>query len=58
MISVLASSVVDCGLEPRSAQTKDYKIGNSCFSAKHAGERAKISWLRIRIFCPRRQGVT
>jgi hypothetical protein len=25
--SVLASSVVDCGFEPRSGHTKDYTIG-------------------------------
>ena len=33
MVSVLASSVVDRGLESRSGQTKDYKIGICCFSA-------------------------
>jgi hypothetical protein len=33
---MLASSVVDRGFEPRSGQTKDYKIGICCFSAKHA----------------------
>jgi hypothetical protein len=27
MVSVLASSAVDRGFEPRSGQTKDYKIG-------------------------------
>ena len=27
MVSVLASSAVECGFEPRSGQTKDYKIG-------------------------------
>jgi hypothetical protein len=27
MVSVLASSAVDPGFEPRSGQTKDYKIG-------------------------------
>ena len=26
MVSVLALSAVDCGYEPRSGQTKDYKI--------------------------------
>ena len=26
MVSVLASSAVDCGFEPRSDQSKDYKI--------------------------------
>ena len=41
MVSVLASSVVDCGFEPRSGQTKDYKIGICCFSAKHAALRRK-----------------
>ena len=35
MDSVLASSVVDRGFEARSGQTKDYKIGICCFSAKH-----------------------
>ena len=33
MVSVLASSVVDHGFEPRSGQTKDYKIGICRFSA-------------------------
>ena len=36
MVSVLASSAVDRGFEPRSDQAKDYKIGMCCFSAKHA----------------------
>jgi hypothetical protein len=35
MVSVLASSAVDRGLESRSGQTKDYKIGICCFSANH-----------------------
>ena len=39
MVSVLASSVVDRGFEPRSGQTKDYKIDICCFSAKHAALR-------------------
>jgi hypothetical protein len=34
MASMLASSVVDSGFEHRSSQTKDYKIGMFCFSAK------------------------
>jgi len=38
---VLASSAVDRGFEPRSGQTKDYKIGICCFSAKHAAIRRK-----------------
>ena len=41
MVSVLASSVVDRGFEPRSGQTKDCKIGISCFSAKRAVLRRK-----------------
>ena len=36
MVSMLASSAVDRGFEPRSGLTKDYKIGICCFSAKHA----------------------
>jgi hypothetical protein len=36
MVSVLSSSVVDRGFEPRSGQTKDYKIVMCCFSAKYA----------------------
>jgi hypothetical protein len=35
MSSVLASSGVDRGFEPRSGQTKYYKIDMFCFSAKH-----------------------
>jgi hypothetical protein len=46
MVSVLASSVVDRGFEPRSGQTKDYEIGILCFSAKQAALRRKsIDWL-------------
>ena len=41
MVSVLASSAVDRGFKPRSGQTKDYKIGICCFSAKHAALRSK-----------------
>jgi hypothetical protein len=33
MVSVLVSSAVDRGFEPRSGQTKDYIIGICCFSA-------------------------
>ena len=36
MVSVLASSSIDRGFEPWSGQTKDYKIGKCCFSAKYA----------------------
>ena len=46
MVSVLASSAVDRGFDPRSGQTKDYKIGICCFSAKHAALRRKSKdWL-------------
>ena len=46
MVSVLASRVVDRGLELRSGQTKDYKIGICCFSTKHAALRRKSKdWL-------------
>ena len=41
MVSVLASIVVDCGFEVRLGQTKDYKTGICCFSAKHAALRRK-----------------
>ena len=46
MISILASSVVDRGFEPRSGQTKDYKVVICCFSTKHAALRSKSKdWL-------------
>jgi len=46
MVSVLASSAVDRGFEFRSGQTKDYKIGICCFSAKHAAlTRKNKDWL-------------
>ena len=39
MVSMLASSVVGRGFEPRSGQTEDYEIVFYCFSAKHAALR-------------------
>jgi hypothetical protein len=46
MVSLLASSVVDRGFEPRSGHTEDYKIGICCLSAKHATLRRKSKyWL-------------
>ena len=39
MVSMLASSVVDRGFDPRLGQTKDYKIVICCFSAMHAAIR-------------------
>jgi hypothetical protein len=41
LVSMVASSSVDCGFEPRSGQIKDYKIGICYFSAKHAPLRRK-----------------
>jgi hypothetical protein len=42
MVSVLTSSAVDRGFEPQSGQTKDYKIGICCFSAKHEKEQRLV----------------
>jgi hypothetical protein len=43
---MLTSSVVDRGFDLWSGQTKDYKIGVCCFSAKHAALRSKSKdWL-------------
>jgi hypothetical protein len=33
--------MVDRGFEPRSGQTKCYKIGIGCFTAKHAALKRK-----------------
>ena len=41
LVSVLDSSAVDRGFEPRSGQTKIYAIGMCCFSAKYAALRRK-----------------
>ena len=38
---MLASSAVDREFEPWWGQTKDYKIGICCFSAKHAALNRK-----------------
>ena len=46
MVNVIATSGVDYGFEPRSSQTKDYKICICCFSAEHAALRRKSKdWL-------------
>ena len=46
MVSVIVSSAVYRGFEPRSGKNKDYKIGMCCFSAKHATLRRKRKyWL-------------
>ena len=45
-VGVLASNAVDRGCEPQSGQTKVYKIGICCFSAKHRAFRRKSKdWL-------------
>ena len=41
MVSILASSAIDCGFEPQSGQIKEYEIGMCCFSAKHTALRRK-----------------
>jgi hypothetical protein len=41
MVSVLAYSAADRGLEPRSGEIKDNKIVMCCFSAKNAALRRK-----------------
>jgi len=53
MVSVLSSSVVDRGSQPRLGQTKDYKIGICCFSIQHVALRStsKTDWLIIRVMC-------
>ena len=46
MVSVIASSAVDRECEPRSVQTKNYKIDMCCFFAKHVSLRRKTNdWL-------------
>jgi len=46
MVSVLASRAVDREFEPRSGQTKDYKIAICCFSARHTAlKRKSKDWL-------------
>jgi hypothetical protein len=44
--TVLASSAVERGFEPRLSQTKDYIISICCFSAKHTALRCRSKdWL-------------
>jgi hypothetical protein len=46
MVTMVASSALDRGFEHRSGQTKDYKIGMCCFSAKQSALRRKSKdWL-------------
>jgi hypothetical protein len=51
MVSVLTSSVVDRGFDPRSGQSKVYNTGICCFFAKHTAlkKKNKDGWLGIRI---------
>jgi len=35
MVSMLVSSAVDHGFDPRSVKNKDCNIGTCCFSTKH-----------------------
>ena len=41
MVSVLVSSVVDRVFDPRSGQTKGYKINMCCFFVKNSVARTK-----------------
>ena len=54
MVIMLASRVVDLGFKPWTGQTKDYKIGICCFSAKHTALRRKckdyLAWNRDNVF--------
>jgi hypothetical protein len=46
MVSMFVLIAVDCGFQPGSGQTKDYKIGIFTFSAKHTALRSKNkNWL-------------
>ena len=46
VVIVFTSSAIDREFEPWSDQTKDYKIGICCFSAKHATlKRKNKDWL-------------
>jgi hypothetical protein len=53
MVSVLASTVVDSGFDPRSGQTKTMKLVfvASPLSTQHQAVRGKTDWLGIRIMC-------
>jgi hypothetical protein len=45
-VIVLGSSGVNRGFEPQLGQTKDYKIGICCFSAKHTAlKKKRKGWL-------------
>ena len=40
-LKIILSSAIDRGFEPWLGQTKDYKFGICCFSAKHIALRRK-----------------
>ena len=42
MVSVLVVGAIDRGLEHRSGETKDYRIGICCFSDNHTALRRKV----------------
>jgi hypothetical protein len=44
MVGVLALSTVDRGIEPHSGQTRDYKIGICCFTAKQVSWRQQVDF--------------
>jgi hypothetical protein len=54
MVRALTSSAVDRASETRSDQTKDYKIGSCCFSARHTilWSRANNGLARNHDMCP------
>jgi hypothetical protein len=47
MVCLLAWRIVDRGFEPRSGQTKDYKIDMCCLTAKHTALRRKSAGSRL-----------
>jgi hypothetical protein len=56
MVTVLASSAVDHGFEPRLDQTKDYKIDMCCFSTMQATLADRhVSPLELNILIPSQQ---
>jgi hypothetical protein len=50
MVSIIPSSAVDRGFEPRSGQTKDNKSGICCFSVMHAALRYYVRHCVIGLF--------
>ena len=43
MVSMLATSAIDCGYELRSCRTKEYTFGICCFSAKNAALKGNFA---------------